>query len=132
VNFSQSTSKNRPRNTVTNTVIVLPAYHTPAPKPTGPAILSSRYSLNKISNRALATIKVDVNKKRTQSESGLPESKKIRLDLTDENNSVDQYDFMRDAQNFLKTTGLSVSSYNIYHLFCRGALRKKQKISSPT
>ena len=103
MNRSQTTSNKLPLYNK-NTVIALPADHTPAPKPTGPAILSSRYSINKVSNRALATIK-DVNKKRTQSESGLPESKKIRLDLADENTTAGQYDFMREAENFLNTTG---------------------------
>ena len=87
-------------------MIALPADHTPAPTPTNAIVLSSsQNSINKISNRALASIKVDVKKKRTQSDSGLPQAKKTKLDVPDENNTTDQYDFIREAKNFLDATG---------------------------
>lgn len=115
MNCKQSTSNKPPTS---NSVIALPADHTPAPKHSGAIVLSSsQNSINKISNRALASIKTDVKKKRTQSDSGVPEAKKIRLDLGDENNFTDQYDFMREAQKSLNTTGRFLVFIKTYLLF---------------
>ena len=89
---------------------VQPADHTPAPKPTDISILSPSRNLSSTNPLkvivAEATVKIADQNKRTQSESGIPDAKKRKLDIIDENNSISQYEFMREAQNLLNNSGM--------------------------